>query len=102
MKELVNGESNEKEKFFGFKLSSARMIIECTFGSLKGRFRCLRREMDINIEYLPYIIHAYFLLHYFCELPKEPVHQNLVETIKKYDSEFIITCLNPKLWISNK
>ena len=29
-----------------------------------------------------------FLLHNFCELHKEPVHQNLVEAAKKYDIEF--------------
>ena len=45
-------------------------------------------EMDINIEDLPYVIHACFLLHNFCELHKELVHQNLVEAAKKYDNEF--------------
>ena len=55
---------------------SARMVIECAFGRLKGRFGCLRREIDINIEDLPYVIHACFLLRNFCELHKEPVHQN--------------------------
>ena len=88
MKEFVNRGANEKEQFFGFKLSFARMVIECAFGRLKGRFGCLRREMDINIEDLPYVIHACFLLHNFCELHKEPAHQNLVEAAKKYDSEF--------------
>ena len=76
-----------KKKFFGFKLSSAHMVIECAFGRLKGRFGCLRRKMDINID-LPYVIHASFLLHNFCELHKEPVDQDLVEAAKKYDSEF--------------
>ena len=60
MTEFVNGRSKEKERFFGFKLSSGRMIIQCTFGRLKGRFGCLRREMDINIEDFPYFIHACF------------------------------------------
>ena len=41
MKEFVNGGSNEKEQFFRFKLSSARMVIECAFGRLKGKFGCL-------------------------------------------------------------
>ena len=88
MKEFVNGGSNEKEEFFGFKVLSARMVIECPLGRLKGRFGCLRREMDINIEDLPYVIHTCFLLYNFSELHKEPVRQNLVEAAKKYDSEF--------------
>ena len=29
-----------------------------------------------------------FLLYNFCESHKEPVHQNLVEAAKKYDSDF--------------
>ena len=55
---------------------------------VEGRFGCLRREMDISIEDLPYVIHVCFLLHNFCELHKDPAHQNLVEAAKKYDSEF--------------
>ena len=86
MKDFVNGGFNKEEKFFGFKLSSLRIVIECVFRCLKRKFGCLRRGMDINIEDLPYIIHACFLLHNFCELHKEPVHQNLVEAVKKYDS----------------
>ena len=60
MKEFVNGGSNEKEQFFRFKLSSARMVIECAFGRLKGKFGCLGRKMDINI-----ICHTLFMLA-FC------------------------------------
>ena len=88
MKEFVNGGSNVKEQFLGFKLSSARVVIECTFGRLKGRFGCLRREMDRNIQNLPYVMHACFLLHNFCEFRKGTVHPNLVEAAKKYDNEF--------------
>ena len=58
MKEFVNGRSNGKVQFFGFKCSSVHMLTECTFERLKGRFGCLRREMDINIEDLPCVIHA--------------------------------------------
>ena len=36
------------------------MVTECAFERLKGRFGCLQREMDINIEDLPYVIHACF------------------------------------------
>ena len=41
------------------------MVNECTFGRLKGRFGCLRKEMDIDIGDLPYVIHTCFLLHNF-------------------------------------
>ena len=53
MKEYTNGGKNQAEAFFGFRLSSARMIIESAFGRLKARFGCLRREIDINLKELP-------------------------------------------------
>ena len=58
MKEFVSGEKNEEEQFFGYRLSSARMIIERSFGRLKARFACLRRDMDINLDDLTYVIHS--------------------------------------------
>ena len=65
------------------------------------KFGCLRREMDINIEHLPYVIHASFLLLNFCELHKEPVHQNLLKAAKKCDSELQPTNKNPGKQTSN-
>ena len=66
MKEFTNGGKNQAEAFFGFRLSSARMVIECAFGRLKARFGCLRREMDINLKELPNIINSCFVLNNFC------------------------------------
>ena len=57
MKEFANGGKDEFEEFFGFCLSSARMVIECTFGRLKARFGSWRREMDIIIRELPNLIY---------------------------------------------
>ena len=53
MKEFASGGKTQLEQFFGFKLSSAKMVIECAFGKLKSRFGCLERDMDIDIKYLP-------------------------------------------------
>ena len=39
MKEFTNGGKNQAESSFGFRLSSARMVIECAFGRLKSSFR---------------------------------------------------------------
>ena len=60
MKEYANGGKIPDEQFFGFRLSSARMLIECAFGRLKARFGCLRRNMDIRLEELPVVIHSCF------------------------------------------
>ena len=63
MKEFVNGGKNQSEHFYDFRLSSARIIIECSFGRLKAMFGSLRRDMDIKLNDLTHVIHACFILH---------------------------------------
>ena len=88
MKEYANGGKTPDEQFFGFRLSSARMVIECAFGRLKARFGCLRRNMDITREEFPLVIHSRFILHNFCESKNEPLNQHRVAVARKYDTEF--------------
>uniref|UniRef100_A0A1X7VDC6 DDE Tnp4 domain-containing protein n=1 Tax=Amphimedon queenslandica TaxID=400682 RepID=A0A1X7VDC6_AMPQE len=73
IKEYANGGSMAKEHYFGYKLYSARIVIECSFGRLKGQFEALRHSMDINIEEFPYVIYCCFVLHNFCEFSNESV-----------------------------
>ena len=78
MKEYTNGGKNRQEQYFGLNICSARNIIECAFGRLKARFGALKRAMDINIEELPFVTYACFVLHNFCELN----HETVIEKIK--------------------
>ena len=79
MKEYASGGSTPQEQYFGLCLCRARMVIECAFGRLKARFAALRRPMDTNMDELPYVIYACFVLHNFCE---ESVNeQSVLETI---------------------
>ena len=86
MKEFSNGGENEEEQLY--RLSSARMVIECAFGRLKWRFGCLRRDTDLNMDELPLINHACFIGHNFFELRKESINQHRAEAALKYDKEF--------------
>ena len=81
-------EKMKKSRFFGYRLSSARMVIECAFGRLKARFGCLRRDMDINLDDLTYVIHSCFILHNFFEIHKEQINPQYVTAALKYDFEF--------------
>ena len=63
MKEYSGGGTNCQEQYFGYKLCSARNVIECSFGRLKARFGTLKRAMDINIYDLPNVIYACLILH---------------------------------------
>ena len=88
MKEFANGGRTPEEQFFSYRLSLARMVIECAFGFLKARFICLRWDMNININDLPYVIHSCFVLHNFCKINKEVINSSYVEAAKKFDLEF--------------
>ena len=88
MKEYTNGGSTPKEQYFGYRLCSARNAIECAFGRLKARFGALRRTMDINMEDLPYVIYACFILHNFCEMNHESMCEEVISSAIDYDRDF--------------
>ena len=64
------------------------MVIECSFGQLKARFGALSRAMDINLDDLPYIIYACFILHNFCEHNNETISEDKVYEAIDNDREF--------------
>ncbi len=68
MKEYPSGGSNVKEQHFIYWLSSARMVMKCSFGRIKSRFGALRREIDINMNDIANVIYSCFVLHNFFEL----------------------------------
>ena len=94
MKEFPGGGNTVQEQFFGWRLSSARMVIECSFGRLKSRFGALRREMDINLSDLPSVIYACFVLHNYCEMNNELLNNESIERGIGYEREFqpVATC----------
>ena len=88
MKEFAKGGGTAPEQFFGYRLSSARMVVECAFGRLKARFAILQRPMDLSMDNIPTTIHACFILHNFCEMHNETVPDELTEAVRLYDREF--------------
>ena len=88
MKEYSNGGSNQQEQYYGMTLCQSRMVIECAFGRLKARFGALKRPMDINLNELPYFVHACFVLHNFCEIHGERIGEDKVTASMDYDKNF--------------
>ncbi len=77
LKEYGSCSCNE-EVIFNQKLRLVRNQIECAFGRLKARWRILNRPTDLDIEYVPTIVYACFVLHNYCELAKSTLSQEAV------------------------
>ena len=87
MKEYPGGGTTPEQQFFGYRMSSARMTIECSFGRLKGRFGALKIPMDIQLSDLPMVIYSCFVLHNFCEIEKEPISDSRYQQAIDYDRQ---------------
>ena len=81
MKEFAKGGSTAEEQFFGYQLSSARMVFECAFMRLKARFGVLQRSMDLCMDNILTTTHACFILHNFCEMHNETIPYDLIEAV---------------------
>ena len=67
-------------RIFSYRLPSARMVVECAFGRLKGWFGILRKDIDTDLKTTLNIIYACFVLHNFCEMNKEQLLDDIVST----------------------
>ena len=88
MKEYANHAPNPQEQYFGYKLCSARNVIDCSFGHLKGRFAAPKQVIDVNIDDLPYVTYACFIRHNICELNKESISKKHVRESVSYNRDF--------------
>ena len=88
MTEFANGDKDQREKFFEYRLSSVRMVIDCAFSRLKARFGSLRREMNIKLDNLLRCINSCFILHNFCEMRKEGLNSRKLDKSLRLEKEF--------------
>ena len=53
---LDNASTTPQEHHFNYRLSRARMVVENSFGCLKGRWRCLLKRLDLQTSNIPNVV----------------------------------------------
>ncbi|KAG6933784.1 hypothetical protein G0U57_018479, partial [Chelydra serpentina] len=66
MKPYTGALDSEKE-LFNYRLSKCRMVVECAFGCLKGRWRSLLTRSDVSETNIHIVIAACCVLHNLCD-----------------------------------
>jgi len=64
----ISNDMSLAQRNFNYRLSSARMTVENSFGRLKGRWRILLKRADQSLENMKNIIKACLILHNLCEI----------------------------------
>lgn len=91
-----NGALSANQKIFNFKHSSSRIVVEHTFGLLKGRFRRLHYLDNLNINTAVQIIMVSCILHNICQMYKDntPIElynvQDQVDNTPEAWADFIV------------
>ena len=88
-----------EQRYFNYRLSRARMVTECAYGQLKGRFRVLFRKCECNEQTMKTVTLACIVLHNTCIEYNEPFPQQLdiatdVTTLERRDRETVRDLLN--------
>ena len=66
MKPYTNTVLRKDQRYFNYRLSRARMVVEGAFGQLKGRWRILLRKNECHIKTLRSMSLACIVLHNIC------------------------------------
>ena len=66
MKPFTNAVLTDKQRYFNYRLSRARMVTEGAYGQLKGRWRVLLRKCESSTEEVRIACLACIVLHNIC------------------------------------
>ena len=76
---------NEKG-YFNYRLSRARRCVECAFGILVSKWRCLKNELQVAPEHVSSIVRAACILHNMCIHFKDPVNSSLTNSCTSHQT----------------
>ena len=81
-----NGRLSQQEKHFNYRLSRARVVVEHSYGRLKGRWRCLLRRLDVSTSDVPKLVAACCVLHNVCEIHGDKFNDQWMEGVQGQES----------------
>ena len=66
LKPFTNAALSPQQRYFNYRLSRARMVTECAYGQLKGRWRILFKKCESKKESMKIMCLACIVLHNLC------------------------------------
>ena len=63
-------------------LSMTRVGVENAYGRLNGRFRCIAKRLDLNVETVCLVIASCCVLHNFCEVMGEDFNEEWLQGVQ--------------------
>ena len=89
-----NGNLTREKKRFNYRLSRARVVIEHTYGRLKGRWPCLLKRLDVSTDFVPGLVAACCVLHNMCEMHGDDFNQEWMDGVSTQESTCASTTSN--------
>ena len=77
-----NGNLTREQVNFNKILSVTRVVVENAYGRLNGRFRCIAKRLDLNVETVCLVIAACCVLHNFCEVMGEDFNEEWLQGVQ--------------------
>ena len=87
MKPYTDAVLTPQQKYFNYRLSRARMVIECAYGYLKGQWRVLLRKSESSKEQVCMTALACMVLHNVCIMQGDAISKKLDLTIEPENNE---------------
>ena len=85
-KPFENSTLSKKQSHFNYCLSRTRMVTECAFCQLKGRWQLLCRKSEVNQHSLKVNTLAYIVLHNICIEKGDSISHKLDLPYDKFDN----------------
>lgn len=85
-------------KVFNYRLSHARILVEHTYGRLKGRWQCLLKRLDVSVRDVPELVAACCVLHNMCEVHGDTFNEEWLGVESGCDTiQILLVCLSQKV-----